>query len=307
MVQNIGHPLLAVPADWELFGEGASGLVRVELAQGVVTSTTVPDVDGGGSLSFVVGPTSVVVRPYDQVAGYVVPDGQPASAIATTTDLGAAVLGPDRDHYWSTNANDTRMSLVGFDGSRTGQSVTVPDGVQPTSDGDGYLMFTGTSGAYDLRPGGTARITTGFVLAAGPSGWLVSECDASYKCATYVVNRATGSRRTINAPDTSGFFAGNGLISPDGSTAAVLESPSTGSPTIHLIDLSTGKDRDTGASVDISLGFGEGTFVWSPDDRWLFAAGTGQRLQAIDVKGNHVSDLGIEAHITQVALRTAGS
>jgi hypothetical protein len=307
LVQNVGHPLLAVPSDWELFGEGTNGVVRVELAKGVVTSTTVPVVDGGGSLSFVVGPTSVVVRPYDEVPGYVVPDGQPATAIATTTDLGAAVLGPDPNHYWSTNSNDTQMSLVGFDGARTGSTITVPIGVQPISDGDGYLMFTGTSGVYDLRPSSTQRITTGFVLAAGPSGWLVSECDPSYKCSTYVVSRATGTRRSIAGPAASGFFAGNGIISPDGSMAALLESASSGSPTIHLIDLATGKDRDTGASVDISLGFGEGTYVWSPDGRWLFAAGTGQRLQAIDVRANHVSDLGIDAHVTQVALRTSSS
>jgi hypothetical protein len=306
-VVDVGHPLLAVASDWELFGDGASGLVRVELKRGVITTTALPLLDGGGPLSLVVGPSSVVVRPYDDEPGYLVPDGKPASTIDSPSGNGAAVPGPDLNHYWTTDANGTSMTLVAFDGDRTKTTVAIPYGVEAISDGAGYLMFTGTSGVYDLRPTGSQRITTGTVLAAGPTRWLISECDGQYRCSTYVIDRSNGSRRVIAEPGAAAFFAGNGVISPDGNTAAVLESPSGAAPTIHLVDLRTGKDRDTNASVDISLGFGQGTFVWSPDDQWLFVAGSGQRLQAIEVAANRVIDLGVQAHVTQVALRTSGS
>jgi hypothetical protein len=302
---NVGHSLLDVPADWELFGQGLGSVVRIQLRAGVIMRTSAAILDNGGPLSFVVGPDRAIVRPYDSVPGYVVPDGQaPQRILVATSQIGPVLPGPDRSHYWSTTNADGTMTLVGFDGTATKTVVKPPANSYPISDGAGYLMFTSTSGVYQLRPNGIHRITTGTVLATGPSKWLIAECDDTYHCSTYVVDRGTGVRRVIaaNAAET---FAGTGAISPDGSVAALMEASGGGGLTLHLIDLATGADRSTGVSIDLSLGFGEGTFVWSPDNRWLFAAGQGQKMIAIDARSGQITNLDADAHVTQVALRTA--
>ena len=53
-------------------------MVRVQPAQGRVTQTLVPALGSTGPFSFVTGPSQVVIRPWDVVPGYLVPDGKPA-------------------------------------------------------------------------------------------------------------------------------------------------------------------------------------------------------------------------------------
>src|SRR5689334_9274203 len=61
--QEAGRPLLGVTAGWELFGWGPEALVRIELARGRVTRTTVEPPNSSGPVSFVVGRDWAVVRP----------------------------------------------------------------------------------------------------------------------------------------------------------------------------------------------------------------------------------------------------
>ena len=63
---------------------------------------------------------------------------------------------------------------------------------------------------------------------------------------------------------------------------------SSGAGSVHLIDMSNGKDR--GLAVPVR-GDGDG-MVWSPDGRWLFVAGTDARVHAIDPTGRD-HDLGV--------------
>ncbi len=305
VVADRGHALLSVPAGWQLFGQGASGVVRVQLAQGVVTTTAVPTHDNAsGAQSFVVGPTSALVRPYNGLEGYLVPDGQPAQAAGTgPLDVGGAIPGPDSTHFWTISSAGTQATLVDFAGHNAGLVMPVPADAEVVSDGSGYLMFSATSGEYDLRPSGVSRITTGQVLAAGPTGWLISECDAQYRCATYDVAQRTGVRRAITGVRADAIYGGSGVVSPDGDTAAVLETGTGGPPSMHLIDLVSGRDRDTNLGLDETDVSVFPTAVWSPDSRWLFVAAQPQRLVAYDVSTGQVSDLGVDAHISQVALR----
>ena len=255
-------------------------------------------------MAFLASPDSVLVQPLDPVNGYVVPDGRPAVTLPAVFQRGGPVLpGPDRDHVWiSTNAS--LMSLVGFDGASTGVSIPIPaDAGVPISDGTGYIIFFGTGGVYDARPGAVRRVTTGYLLAAGPTRWLVTDCDDQHRCGTYVVDRATG-RRTVLTLQSSQFVPGAGVISPDGATAALMQSDADGKLTLHLVDLASGVDRNTTVLIDDSLGFEDNTVVWSPDSKWLFGAGDSGRLLAVARGSGQPTDLGIDVPINQIALRT---
>jgi len=147
------------------------------------------------------------------------------------------------------------------------------------------------------------RITSGTLLAVGPTRWLTLECDESYHCASVVIDRATGARRMLNTSLDS-FEQNAGAISPDGRTAALLRPNGMGTSNVHLLDLVTGADRLTGVTTSSDQTLGGRTFVWSPDSRWLFVTDGASRVLAINRAGRtielnvHVGTLG------QLALRT---
>ena len=195
-VTNVGHRLLDVPADWELFGRGIDAVVRIELARGRVTSTVVPSLEGSAA-SMVVGPDRVIVRPFNTAAGYEVRDGRPARDLpAVFGQQGPVLPGPDRNHLWSSTGTvgQTVMRLVTSTAARPGCRSRFPSGGQAGSDAAGYLTFYGTGGVYEARPGVIRRITSGDLIAVGPTRWLTRE-DEQYRCQTVVTDRATGTTR----------------------------------------------------------------------------------------------------------------
>jgi hypothetical protein len=196
------------------------------------------------------------------------------------------------------------MVLVGMDGRRTGPSIAAPPQGSPVNtsllaipDQAGYLLFPGTGGAYDARPGGTSRVTTGTVLAVGPTRWLTAECSSHARCQPVVINRSTGvryplsTRVPLSAPLDGAVPPTAGVISPDGATAAVL----LGSPQarIEIIDLATGAAHALALRIDLSeadMGWAWETMAWSPDSRWLFVVARGD-LDAVSQRTGQVTDL----------------
>jgi hypothetical protein len=196
------------------------------------------------------------------------------------------------------------MALVDTAGRRVGPSIAIPSpglaAVAP--DGAGYLLFTGTGGVYSARPGAVRRITTGELLAAGPTRWLALECDDRYRCGPVVIDRRTGARHTLDVP-VDRVVALGGVISPNGRTAAVTRTQPGGATGVTLIDLVSGAARDVGVSIDPGP---SGAMVWSPDSRWLFVVGANRWLYPVDTATGVIHDLGVELPaITQVAIRPA--
>lgn len=304
-VRELHHRLLGVTAKWELFAFARTTVVRIQLARGRITYTNVPALRSDGPVSFVVGPHQAIVRPLDFVPGYAVPDGRRTRKLTGPLGYGGPVIpGPAPNQVWvASRQHEHRMVLVRFDGRRTGTSVRASTGDESTagvlSDGGGHLMVTGTGGAYQARPDGWHRITTGSVVAVGPTGWLAVECGDQHHCANVVIDRASGARHVLPGraanTDTS-----TGVISPDGSTAAVYRRTSGGKTTLHLLNLSTGANHRI-LTVD-HTSFGNGSVAWSPDSRWLFVAdGT---LLAVDVHTRHVRQLGVALPgVNQLAVR----
>ncbi|MDQ2750911.1 MAG: hypothetical protein M3Y44_15490 [Actinomycetota bacterium] len=312
-VTSLGHRMLDVPADWVLFARGPDSLLRIELARGRVTRTAVPELDNGSGVSFVIGPDRVLALTVDAQGGYEVPDGRPTRDLRPPFGAGGPVLpGPDPAHVWvpTGGAENSAMTLVGFDGRRTGRTIRVPNGIGTAeSDRAGYLRFYATGGVYEARPEGVKRITTGALLASGPTRWLTEECDAEFRCATNTIDRRSGARHTVAASNGNYTFSGysDGVISADGAFAAIArDDRQEGRLKLELLDLATGAVRDTGVFLNPDTAFnGGGVIAWSPDSRWLFIAAQGGRLLVLDRTTMRATELpGSLPFVSQVGLRT---
>lgn len=272
-VTRLGHPLLGATTGWELIGRGAGVLVRIQPAAGRIVRTALPDLRSGGPVSLLTGADRVIVRPMDNVPGYVVPDGRPARELPLALNLDGPVYpGPVPGQMWVRPADDHQpvMALATLDGKRLADFVQVPAGsssLDAVADGAGYLLYSGIGGVYHAQPDGLRRISTGELLAVGATGWLVVECDERYRCQLVLVNRRDGARRVV--PGDAVSRERTGVLSPDGATAAMLTTGSNGSSGLYLLDLATGSRRviDLAVSTDAF----DGTVVFSPDSRWLFA------------------------------------
>ncbi len=307
---RLGHPLLGVSAGWELFARGTGVLARIEPVAGRVTLTPVPDLRTGGPVYLLAGPDRAIIRPLDSVPAYVVPDGQPARQLPQTLNEDGPVFpGPEPGQMWVRPADDHQpvMALATLDGERLADFVRVPAGsssFEAVGDGAGYLLYPGIGGVYAARPDGLHRISTGALLAVGPTGWLVEECDAQYRCRMVLVGRLDGSRRTV--PTTLVSRDQSGVISPDGSTAAMMTTGQNGAAGLYLLDLVTGGRR----TVDVALTqeTQDGAIAFSPDGKWLFAITAGGELAVIDRRTGAVSDLDVALPaLSQLAVRSAPS
>jgi hypothetical protein len=297
-----GPSLLDVPAGWQIFGRTDDSVVRIALKSGQITTTSVQNDSGPDPDSFVVGPDRVLVEPEQNGTGYVILDGQPAQPIAASAIPGGPVLpGPDSEHIWIPSADGSSMVLADLDGRPTGTTLPVQPG-SAAADGQGYLVYYDTGGVYDARPSGIHRVTTGNVLAIGPTTWLTAECDEQDRCSTVVIDRASGRTHTI--PGKIESYTSSGLISPDGRTAALFTGTQD-APALQVLNLTTGALT----KIDITPSqnsFGSGTFLWSPDSQWLFALDSLGQLCAIDRAGTvQVLDGRALNSLAQIALRTS--
>lgn len=283
-VIGTGHRLLDVPAGWDLFALGESSVVRIQLAAGRVTVTALPAVATDPSTAFLVGADRAIVRPMGGTAASVVRDGKPAESLAPSLEQGPQLLpGPDSRHMWAEEAGG--LSLLTLDGKPTGTTIEVPvSGSVMGSDGTGYAVLTSMiGGAYYARPGSVHRITSGVLVAAGPTRWLVNECDDSLRCALIAIDRATGARHTMNSVPDSWYDQSLDAMSPDGRTVAVPRPDGeNGSAGIDLLDLASGLRHPvdvTRAPLDQPHG---SQLVWSPDSRWLFVVDAGRRVVVVN-------------------------
>ena len=327
-VTLVGHRLLGVTAGWELFARGPDELLRIQLAQGKITQTYVPPLETASpDVAFVIGAHEAVIRPSDLVPGYVVPDGGQARPLTgVLSDGGPLVPGPvGSQAAWVASGSPTSpgLSLITLTGHRSGPSIRFQSGgpqvpATAISDGRGDVLVTDNNDfvVYDSGPGWD-RSVPGTVIAIGPTEWLVDACDPlGLHCRDEVVGASSGSRRALpGAPPAGPYYyfdwPPTGVISPDGSTAALAESGRNERLTVHLVDLRTGATRDLNVPVGMSGGdlnvggnANENSMVWSPDGRWLFVAATGGKLVVVDTRTGRVEGLGVRLPaVDQVAIR----
>jgi len=316
-VVNVGHRLLGVTAGWELFARGPNDLVAIQMARGRITETSVPALASSmPEVSFVVGPHQAIVRSPDNVPGYVIPDGRPAQLITGPLANGGPVIpGPKPDQAWvmSGTSSQPTATLVTLAGTPAGDTISfntnyeVPATAEP--DGHGYVLVVAKPPnlIYDVGPTFSHRITDQ-IIAVGPASFLGLACRGQ-QCHYAVINPATGSRRVLPSLPSRGVrdlltWPPPGVVSPDGSTAAVLERNKHGQITVQLITMQSGAVTALNVAIDPSTPYD--TLAWSPDSKWLFIAGTYGRLLAWNARTMQVHDLGVQLpDITQVAIRPA--
>jgi hypothetical protein len=274
-------PMLASLTHTELIASGVDAVLRIDLDRGTVTRTLLPQFQSTGPMFLVAGPTSVLVRPMDNVNGYLVPDGSgpmlPPGRLAEGTAW--AYPGPMPDSVWISrisNGDPNALELVSFDAVI---AMTVPlDNVHPWGpDGTGQVVLVGLGGAYVTGPNGLTRVTTGDVFAAGPTKWLVRECDDRHVCTIATIDRGDGHR---GAELSLGYFPSvpsplAGVVSADGLSAAAMRR----SGELDVIDLSSGEQRNVATSASRVAQVAP---VWSLDSRFLFFATANSELAAFD-------------------------
>jgi hypothetical protein len=313
-VTTVGHPILGVRADWVLFAlTNANEVVSIRFARGVITRTALPQPESAGLVSFVVGPRDVMVRPLNNVHGYLVPDGQPPRPLTgLLASRGILLPGPAPGQEWFADGVHT-VTLVGPAGQGTSVSITAAAQRWPAqtamADGRGdVLLFNDAGVLYDVGPSLLRRV--GMRLAAvGPHNWLGIDC-ARGGCHNVVIDVATGATRAlpgvaltiVNWP----WPAQPGVVAPNGAYAAVTVTPGGTGAALALVDLRAG--AVTTVPVAIGSFSSSQTLAWSPDSRWLFVITATGGLVAVDPADRSVRSPGVRlTNLSQIAVRAASS
>jgi len=293
-VTTLRRPWLRTSGAWELYVRTDAEVIRIQPAASRVTRTAVPGLPTTGQMSFLVAGAQAIVRPSGDSPGYVVPDGERAQPLPAPFGRGGVILpGPAADEVWLTSrsrySNRIEMRLVSVPSGTTRRNAVLPgDAERPVrADGGGSFSFSAIGGTYRYAGDGYRRITTGSVLATGPSGWLAMECDAQHRCRNLLIDRLTGARRGVGRTPSYGFEPRLTRLSPDGRWAALVATVNGQPLALHLLDLKRGTDRATTIQVNSQLQ--EGALAWSPDSAHLFVAGLAGRLWVLDPQTGRVS------------------
>jgi hypothetical protein len=315
-VTKVGPHLLGIHAGWELFARGSDKMVAIQPAAGRITTTRVPRLGSDSpEVAFIVGAHDAIIRSFDEVPGYVIPDGKPVRRL--TGPLAARVPGPllpgpQPGQLWATpaTAGDNALLLLGQDGKPTGISARLPPrGALPATaipDGRGdALILAGNNVTYDVGPTSYRQVQA-TILAVGPSRWLGFTCHET-KCRNVVIDPVTGAQHPIPphpAPLVPAFsWPSLGVTAPNGSVAAVLVY-NTPQVLLYLLNLSTGAAKLVRVTMPLTPGYQ--AMAWSPDSRWLFVAAAYGKLVAVDARTGMATGLGVRLPpVTQVAVRPA--
>jgi hypothetical protein len=322
MVLHVGHPLLGERSPgWELYGLGSDVVVTVSPAAGQITTTALPPPEGSGPVAFVLGPDEAIVRPLDNVPGFVVPDGQPARPLTGVLRGGGLLLpGPSPSQHWFVPANSNSVLLVGPDAHPT--VIRLPRqwvAQSAMSDGRGDLLVSNQNGEqYDLGPG-WLRPAGAMLVAGGPTRWLGLACP-DVRCHDVVLDSPTGPARPLagqpvhvesdgqaaTVVETSGGPPSSatavrlltapwpyepGTVAPDGKTAAIVVASGNDNVALDEINLSTGAITPVGVPVNQQAS--SQTLAWSPDSRWLFVLAANGQLVAVDARTGRPQSLGV--------------
>jgi hypothetical protein len=299
-VTDFGHPLLGIKTGWDLFALGADSVVEIQLARGRVIRTALPPPVGSGPVSFIVGPRSAIVRPEDNVPGYLVPDSQPPKPLTGILARGGLLLpGPRPGQEWDTAGGPNSLVLVGADGRPTSTRINLPNQNWPSesamSDGRGDVLVASdvSPGQYDAGPRWLRPVGV-LLTAVGPSRWLGMTCDKR-NCKNVVLNPLTRNRRTLPGPPlrlrTWPWPEFPGSVAPDGLSAAVVAGRGKVQVALEQISLVSGAVKTI--PVPINENASSQTMAWSPDSQWLFVLGASGKLLAVNVRTGKVQSLGI--------------
>lgn len=269
--KSVSSVPFTLDAGSELTVLGRHDIVRIAPAQRTLTTTRIEGIGPDDSQTLAVGRGFAMVQTGSGLLE-VAPDGRRVQ-VFSTDDLFSYQLigaGPDPDHLWVGDDADDALTLVDRDLEKTRTAAVAPPGSDTYTmvpDGTGALLAPAISGVYRVSAEGTVRVTTGRVLATGPTGWWAWECDDGARCGTVVVDRVSGSRRALE-PEIHDRPNTTGVISPDGNWAATRGDDGN----LLVVDLATGETVVDSITLTTSDSGAGQLLVWTPGNT-LLAAG----------------------------------
>jgi hypothetical protein len=308
-VTNVGHPILGIRAGWELLGLDGNGVVTVRFDVGQIVRTIVPPLLSNGPVFFVAAQDEVIVRPLDNVPGYVVPDGKPAQQLTGLLAQGGTLLpGPTLKEQWFGRRS---LDLLGPGGKVVNAHLAAIAqtwaGFWVVADGAGGVMLvdmTSQGEEYDASPG-MLRPVTAQLVAVGPKTWLGVNCQGD-SCHDVVISAATGASKVLAGPPVSVTPGPStlGAVAPDGSTAAVIVPGGGETSALELVSLVTGSLTRVAVAVS---GSWSTQLAWSPDSRWLFVINSRGTLEAVDPRTGRAQAVGLGlSGLSQIVVRPGG-
>lgn len=312
---DLGGQLRGITGRWSLFARSDRSVVRIDVGRDRLTTAAVPALQTAGPVSFVATSVGAVVRPLDWAQGYLVPDGRPARGLTGALSRGGPVVpGPDPAHVWvdvwEPGGRDS-IRLIGLGGRADGPVVPKPTNARDwiSADGGGHPLLQTFGGTYVVSRAGLRRITTGAVLASGPTGWLVLDCDARNVCTVKDVDRRTWRRTDLAGfpaalADALGRIGQPGRLSPDGRRAALVGPAGDGRTALWLAELPSGRAHRVPVGSPLRGDVGEDALAWSPDGRWLFVVDGRGTVEVVDARTGAVRPLDIDLPtVRQLAVR----
>ncbi|HEY3484373.1 MAG TPA: hypothetical protein VGK49_03265 [Ilumatobacteraceae bacterium] len=272
---DLGRPLLPAPFGQELVGLTVDGhLMELNPDTGVATLTDVPIITGGDPLVYAGSSGTLVFDPYQGSAWWVPRGGEPERWSTRDGVLGggmAPMPGPSDDTAWFGNFfgadGRIRLQLMTLAGDAVGEPIPIETGYPTLPDGRGGVLVTAPGGTYRIGVDGTRRLTTGNVVASGPGGLVVVDCDELLVCSASLLDPSSGAQRPVDSSlvgplSNGGWFAGFPAVAPDGGAMALYRYTEP-DPGFALIDLATG------LATVLTENMGPwGSFGWSNDSRF---------------------------------------
>ena len=309
-VSQASHRLLGVRAGWELLGYGPGRTVRVQFARGRVTRTVLPGLDSNGPVWFVAGPSQMIIRPWDFVPGYVVPDGKPAQPLTGVLSRGGEVLpGPRPGEVRVQSTYPIKsLSLARVDGSVTGVSLRLPAGgwwlASPERAGRraadrrrrDLRRLAGRLPAHrrDARGGRPDPLAGRDLQPPAPLRGCGHQPAHRRAAAGWAARRSRRSRLPL--PESSRRTAPRPRCSGSRRAARSRCTWSAWPP-----------GRISGSPVPLGPdSLAPGKLAWSPDSRWLFVVTAHGGLAAVNAGTRSVEGLGVRLPwLSQIAVRNA--
>jgi hypothetical protein len=256
--------------DLVIFARSADGVIRIDTRAGRITRIPDVTVKSSGFVSFVAAPDRLIIRPSDAVDGFVVIDGQQARPLNGLLADSGQVLPAPRGRIWILAFDHGRGSTVRLTdptGSRIHSIVSIFGSGQFATDRAGDLLYTDFTGSYQVTTSGLERVARGYVSAIGPRHYLYLDCDARYRCSTYLLDRRTMRQRRIESADPRQLASG--ILSADGRYVAMRTWGVEGRRyTLTVQDLDQ-KSVLVRFSDEIGPDSPDHSMVWLPDGRLL--------------------------------------
>ena len=267
-------------------------VLRLDLATGDHTTYEgLPLLSAGSRLLFA-DEAGVTVASVADVAGFRLDYGGEPRPTDGSAISGNVFDGPRTGTLWQSppipfGAAD--FELIDLNGAPLGEQIHVDDAFALGSDGAGGLIVVAVGGNYVATPEGATRLTTGELLATGPTTVYARECDEFLTCGVVRIDRASGERAPVDDPTLAGaplyqeiLRLSGRTVSPDGDVVFVQVSPNALGWAI--IDLAAGVTVDVPGPRDAS------SVVWSDDSRFAVYL-SGGRLRVYDRAAGSIAAL----------------